>query len=177
MYDMLIKEDELVDWVSENPQVIPALLEGYQAAISDMGSNLLTDIRVLKNVHVINDDFLTIPKYFMGFHTIPKSPRFILSCLYVFPEFRGQGLAKRLLNSAKTMVNNKGFIQAAVEEIKINNLDAFYKENGFISTNDIISNSAGMAYRDYFWSLNGIVLSRQGNLIMVQPVNNSVSGV
>jgi hypothetical protein len=68
------------------------------------------------------------------------------------------------------MVQDKGFIQVAVEEHKIPQLDRFYKEQGFISTDDIIPNGSGMAYRDYFWSGKKFSLSRVGNAIAVQPL-------
>lgn len=169
MPDMFIPQNEFIEWVSEEPHVVPALLEGYRAAIFDMGSNLLTDSRSSKNAHVVNQNFATRPQYFMGFQPLLERHQFILSCLYVFPQFRGAGLAKHLLNTAKQMVRDQGFIQVAVEEEKIPQLDNFYKNQGFISTDDIIPNGFGMAYRDYFWSGKRITLSRIGNAITVQP--------
>jgi len=169
MLDIFVPQNEFSEWVSEEPHVVPALLEGYRAAISDMGSNLLTDPRSSKNAHVVNPDFANHPQYFMGFQPMPERHQFILSCLYVFPKFRGVGFAKHLLESAKQMVRDQGFIQVAVEEGKILQLDSFYKNQGFISTDDILQNGSGMAYRDYFWSGKRITLSRIGNTIAVQP--------
>jgi GNAT superfamily N-acetyltransferase len=169
MHDMLIQQGEFSEWLSEEPHVVPALLEGYRAAISDIGSNLLTDPRSSKNTHVVNAEFRTQPRYFMGFQPFTEKRQFILSCLYVFPQFRGNGFAKHLLDTAKQIVRDQGFIQIAVEEGKIHELDGLYKKQGFISTGDIISNGFGMAYRDYFWSGKRITLSRVGNTIVVQP--------
>jgi GNAT superfamily N-acetyltransferase len=169
MLDIFVPQNEFSEWVSEEPHVVPALLEGYRAAISDMGSNLLTDPRSSNNAHVVNPDFANHPQYFMGFQPMPERHQFILSCLYVFPQFRGVGFAKHLLESAKQMVRDQGFIQVAVEEGKILQLDSFYKNQGFISTDDILQNGSGMAYRDYFWSGKRITLSCIGNTIAVQP--------
>lgn len=169
MPDIFVPQNKFSEWMSEEPHVVPALLEGYRAAISNMGGNLLTDPRSSKNDHVVNPDFSNHPQYFMGFQPLPERHQFILSCLYVFPKFRGAGLAKHLLNSAKQMVCDQGFIQVSVEEEKIFQLDSFYKNQGFISTDDIFQNGFGMAYRDYFWSGKHITLSRVGNSIAVQP--------
>lgn len=169
MPDMFIPQNEFSEWVYEEPRVVPALLEGYRAAISDMGSNLLTDPRSSSNAHILNPDFSTQPRYFIGFQPLPERHQFILSCLYVFPGFRGKGFAKHLINTAKQMVRDQGFIQVAVEEGKVPELDCFYKNQGFISTDDIIQNGFGMGYRDYFWSGKRITLSRVGNTITVQP--------
>lgn len=170
MPDMLIQNEELADWLSECPQVALPLLEGYKAAISDMGGDLLKDPRSSKNVHVMNPDFATEQRYFMGFQPFTKPHQFILSCLYVYPKFRGNGFSTHLISTAKQMVQDKGFIQVAVEKEKVIHLDSFYKNQGFISTDDTISNGFGMAYRDYFWSGKSITLSRVGNTIVVQPL-------
>jgi len=167
MLDILVKKDEFREWLAEEPQVILPLLEGYKAAISDMGSNLLLDPRSTGNDHIINPEFSTEPRYFMGYQANRERQEFIISCLYVFPALRGRGHAKRLIDIAKKVVNTGGFIQVAVEESKINELDGFYKKHGFISTNDIIPNALGVAYRDYFWSGRTITLSREKNVINV----------
>jgi GNAT superfamily N-acetyltransferase len=168
MPDMLIPQNEFVEWVSEEPSVVPALLEGYKAAMSDMGNDLLTDFRPSRNNHIVNQDFSTCPRYFMGFHCLPQRHQFLLSCLYVFPKYRGENYAKHLLDTAKKMVRDQGFIQVSVEERKIPQLDSFYKKQEFISTDDIIQTGLGMAYRDYFWSGKRITLSRDGNIIGVR---------
>lgn len=170
MPDLFIPQEEFSEWLSDEPHLIALLLRGYSDAISDMGGNLLTDPRSSKNAHVLNSDFAKQQRYFMGFQHIPERFQFVLSCLYVFPAFRGAGLGKHLVSTAKQMVQDKGFIQVAVEEQKILQLDRFYKDQGFLSTDDIIRNGFGIAYRDYFWSGKKISLSRVGNTIAVQPL-------
>ncbi|UCV01156.1 GNAT family N-acetyltransferase [Acidovorax radicis] len=168
MPDLFVQQEEFSEWLSDEPHLLAPLLQGYGDAISDMGGNLLTDPRSSKNAHVLNPDFAKQQRYFMGFQH--KQFQFVLSCLYVFPAFRGAGLGKHLVNTAKQMVQDKGFIQVAVEQQKIPQLDRFYKDLGFLSTDDIISNGFGMAYRDYFWSGKKFSLSRVGNTIAVQPL-------
>lgn len=170
MPDLFIPQEELSEWLSDEPHLVAPLLQGYNDAISNMGGNLLTDPRSSKNSHVLNPEFAKQQRYFMGFQPLPERFQFVLSCLYVFPAFRGAGLGKHLVNTAKQMIQDKGIIQVAVEEQKIPQLDRFYKNQGFRSTDDIISNGFGMAYRDYFWSGKKIFLSRVGNTIEVRPL-------
>lgn len=171
MPDMLIQQKEFSKWLSDKPHLVTPLLKGYKEAISDMGSDLLTDPRSSKNTHIMNPGFVTQQRYFMGFQYIGTSgcSRLIVSCLYVFSMFRRTGLGTHLVSTAKQLVQDKGYIQVAVEKQKIHQLDRFYRDQGFISTDDIFTNASGMAYRDYFWSGKPIALSRVGNLIAVQP--------
>jgi GNAT superfamily N-acetyltransferase len=170
MPDLFIPQEEFSEWLYDEPHLVTPLLQGYSEAISDMGGNLLKDPRSSKNAHVLNPDFAKQQRYFMGVQPLPEQFQLVLSCLYVFPEFRGSGLGKHLINTAKQMIQDKGFIQVAVEEQKIPQLDSFYKNQDFLSTDDIIPNGFGIAYRDYFWSAKKISLSRIGNTIAVQPL-------
>ena len=168
--DMLIKNEELTDWLKEQPQVVAPLLQGYKEAISDMSSDLLIDPRSSKNIHIVNPEFETEQKYFMGMEPLPERHQLIISCLYVFPTFRGMGYGKHLIDFAKNLVQDQGFIQVAVEKESIDRLDLFYKNLGFKTTEDIFTNLIGKSYKDYFWSGKEIELTRIGDSIAVKPL-------
>jgi GNAT superfamily N-acetyltransferase len=170
MHDMYIPNNKLSEWINESDAIKNAVLRCYKETISDMTNDVLNDPRSRHNHHFVNPDFNQNPKYMMGFFPDMENNQFILSSLYVFPEERGKGFGKKLVNAAQSFVTDKGYIQVAVEESEINNLDTFYKKLGFITTGDKIPNDIGKIYQDYFWSGKEIALKRVGNLIGVQPL-------
>lgn len=164
---MCIQKDEFLKWVEEEPMVIAHLLEGYGATISDLSSEIRVDPRVRANDHIVNHDFLTCPRFIMGFQRLYEKKQFVLSCLYVFPAFRRQGYATKLINIAKHIVQTGGYIHVAVEKEKLSYLHDFYIRQGFISTNKTIANPIGVEYQDYFWSGRSIRLSWNNGMIIV----------
>ena len=167
---MYIAENEFSEWLNESEAIKNAVLQCYKETISDMSDNLLTDPRSCNNHHIINPDFSQNPKYMMGFYPDKQNNQFILSALYVFPEYRGNGFGKKLVKTAQSLVQDRGFIQVAVEESEIDNLDSFYTNLGFLTTGDKIPNAIGKVYQDYFWSGKKITLKKVGNQIAVQPL-------
>lgn len=168
MHDMYIPAEELQEWLNESKSVGKHLLQGYRGAISNMTNDIISDPRSANNSHIVNSDFSPNPKYMMGFTPYPSQSKFILSCLYVFPEHRGIGLGTHLIHTAQQLVKDKAFIQVAVEEKQIEFLDPFYKKQGFKTTGDRIKDPAGMVYQDYFWASFPLKLERVGRAIIVR---------
>ena len=135
-----------------------------------MTDQILIDPRSSRNTHIVNNEFVTQPAYFMAFETLPEDQLFILSCLYVLPEYRNRGFSSHLINMAKTLVKNQAAIQVAVEEEKLLKLDAYYKKQGFITTGTCRKNSRNIGYVDYFWSAKKIELIDLPNGTAVKPV-------
>ena len=149
--DIVIQPYEMKEFLKQNSHCHNSLLQGYKEAISDMTDSILSDPRSSKNTHMMNENFVHTPKYFIGF-VIQPDRMFVLSCLYVFPEFRGKGLGEEVLNAIQAMVGVQGAIQVAVEEEKLPLLDRFYKKHSFQSTGALRTNVYGKGYVDYFWS-------------------------
>lgn len=170
MHDMYIPNNELSEWINESETIKNEVLRCYKETISDMTDNVLNDPRSNNNHHIVNPDFNQTPKYLMGFFPDMENNQFILSSLYVYPDYRGKGFGKKLVNAAQSFVTDKGFIQVAVEESEISNLDEFYKKLGFLTTGDKIPNVVGKVYQDYFWSERKFSLKKVGNRIGVQPL-------
>ena len=64
---MIIQQDETEDWFKEYPCCHSSLLQDYKEAISDMTDQILIDPRSSKNTHIVNNEFVTQPTYFMAF--------------------------------------------------------------------------------------------------------------
>ena len=169
--ETIIQTHETKDWLNDYPHCHGYLLQGYKEAISDMTDNLLLDPRSSKNFHVLNDDFINTPAYFMGVNAQPEKRLLILSCLYVFPGFRGRKLSSHLLNTAKHMVQDKAAIQVAIEEHKIDLLAPFYQKHDFQTTGTLRKNSIGKGYIDYFWSGKKIELIDGPTGTIIKPIN------
>lgn len=169
--DMVIQKEELRDWFKDYPHCNEFLKQGYQEAISDMTDNILSDPRSSRNTHVVNNEFVNQPAYFMGFEALPEQHLFILSCIYVFPEYRKQGLGTHLINTAKALVKDQGAIQVAVEEEKLPSLNRYYKKHGFITTGTLRKNLLNKGYIDYFWSAKNIELKDIQYGTAVKPID------
>lgn len=169
--DMIIQREETEDWFKEHPHCHNWLRQGYREAISDMTSSILTDPRSSCNSHIVNNKFESNPVYFMGFEALPEQCLFVLSCIYVFPQYRKAGFGTHLINSSKAMVRYQGAIQVTVEEEKLAVLDAYYRSHDFITTGAVRKNMLGKAYVDYFWSGKSIKLIDHPNGTIVKPIN------
>jgi len=168
--DSIIENHELADWINDYPRCEDYLLCGYREAISDMTGCLFTDPRSLKNNHIVNNNFENNPAYFIGFNAQPEQRLFVLSCLYVFPEYRHKGFGNHLINVSQSLVRDQGAIQVAVEEEKLELLKPFYEQYGFQTTGTVRTNLLGKGYVDFFWSDKAIRLSDSPNGTLIEPV-------
>ena len=169
--DMIIQREETEDWFKDHPHCHDLLRQGYREAISDMTGSVLSDPRSSRNSHIVNNDFVSNPGYFMGFEALPDQRLFVLSCIYVFPQYRKMGFGAHLINSSKSLVRDQAAIQVAVEEEKLPVLDAYYRRHDFKTTGTLRKNLLGRGYVDYFWSAKKIELIDLPNATIVKPIN------
>lgn len=169
--DMMVTKAETLDWLNEEPIVATHLLQGYRASISDMTDDLLSDPRSSQNDHLVNRLFSSDPQYFMAFNAEPEKRLLTISSLYVFPHMRNRGIATYLISHAKNWVQDKGAIQVAVEESKLDELAGFYSRQGFQTTGTVHVNPFGKGYVDYFWSGKSIKLCDSPSGTIIKPIN------
>lgn len=169
--DMIIQREETKEWFKEHPHCHNLLLRGYKEAISDMTSSVLADPRSSCNSHIVNNEFVSNPAYFMGFETLPDQRLFVLSCIYVFPQYRKMGFGTHLMNSSKALVRDQAAIQVAVEEEKLPILDAYYRRHDFKTTGTLRKNIFGRGYVDYFWFVKKIELIDLPTGTIVKQIN------
>lgn len=158
--DMLIKNHEVRDWFREEPNSYKKVYKAYSETIRDILPDLLVDPRASINSYIVNHDFRTEPKYLAAFNASPENRLFVLSVLYVYPEFRNLGYGNHLVNQMQAMVGEHGVIQVAVDDEDVARLNGFYIKHKFQTTGELIPNQMGKKYCDYFWSGRPISINR-----------------
>ncbi|WP_225624009.1 GNAT family N-acetyltransferase [Vibrio panuliri] len=157
---MLIQNHEVRDWFSEEPRSLKKVFQAYEETISDILPNLLIDPRASVNSYIVNQDFRNTPKYLAAFNANAQTRLFVLSVLYVYPEFRKQGYGNHLIQQVQNMVGSSGVVQVAVEENDVSRLHDFYIKHSFKTTGELIPNQFGKKYCDYFWSGRAIEINK-----------------
>lgn len=142
---MVILQEEIQDWLRDDPRVINHISRAYKECISSCFSPLTHDPRFLINNHIVNMDFINNPQFIVGYHHLAHT---VLAVLYVYPSFRRQGIGTHLIN---TMQQANCVIQVAVDA-RQRGLGKLYSNNGFKTLGNEVKDDLGVTYVDYFWS-------------------------
>ena len=169
---LCVTSQENQEWFDEEPATKAALFEGYKAVIPDVMKDISRDHRIMKNNHILNIDFREEPKFFAGFYVQPDN-LLVLSCIYVFPKFRHQGLGSWFLNALQHQFQEARAIQVAVYADKNESLKNFYYQHGFISSGKAKSNLIGQQFVDYFWSSKPIELKEISDGYLIERVSSN----
>lgn len=146
----------LRDWCAKNPIAERSLLYGYKSVLPNIGDFLLSDPRVLKNDHVINEGFERNPIFFLGRQGPFDDARIVLTSIFVFPNFRNQGLGSNLLRRIQTEIGKQAYIQLSIDARKFTELDPFYRRLSFVQIEGEFKDAAGITFLDYVWSARRI---------------------
>lgn len=150
---MIIKREENQEVKENHPNIYKYLMEGYKECMPKLSDSLL-DTKYFSNNHFMNQDFEKSPKYFVAFDdsTVSENSIVVISALFVFPEHRGNGFAKDLINFLKSISKNHIILQVAIYENKYLELKSFYKNLDFKSTEKpSVEDSLNIRYIDMFW--------------------------
>lgn len=165
---MVIPKDETIDWLHDAKSVLPNLEQAYRECIKSMLPNIRLDPRFLENDHIVNMEFNDHPVFLMGIKKGNASRPATLAVLYVFPEYRNQGIAKMVLEGLLSQTH--GILQVAVHEDELWHLKGFYESLGFKTLNRIFKDDVGDGYCDFFWGPGELELvpSERGTLCRVK---------
>lgn len=150
---MIIKKEENKEIKVDNPNIYKYLIQGYKECMPDLSDKLIEN-KYFENNHFMNQDFETNPKYFVAFDdsTVSENSIVTISVLYVFPEYRGNGFAKDLIDNLKYLSKNNIILQVAIYENKFKELKSFYEKLDFKTTGiPTIPDSLNIRYFDMFW--------------------------
>jgi len=150
---MIIKKEENVEVKKDTPTIYKYLMDGYKACMPKLSDSLL-DRKYFDNNHFMNQDFEKNPKYFIAFDdsAINENSIVTISALFVFPEYRGNGFAKDLIDILKSLSKNHIILQVAIYEDKYLELKSFYEKLDFKSTEKpCLPDSLNIRYIDMFW--------------------------
>ncbi len=153
---MVVTKEETIDWLNDATSVLPNIEQAYSACIKSLLPDIRIDPRFLENDHIVNMDFIENPVFLIGLKKGNESKPATLAVVYVFPEYRNQGIAKLVLSGLLGQTN--GIVQAAVHEDELGQLKRFYESLGFKTLNRILTDDLGDGYCDFFWSPSDLEL-------------------
>ncbi len=110
---------------------------GGGAELTDfVKDNLITSLKSRSGVHIIlafvNDKPAGIVNCFEGFSTFACKPLLNIHDFAVAPEFRGRGLAKKLMYKIEEVANSLGCCKITLEVLEGNTIaQAVYRACGF----------------------------------------------
>lgn len=159
--------------VLNNSGVLNILVKAYKECMPLLNIEMIEN-KILKNQHLVNKDFEVNPKFILAFNLDDMliKGRIDICTIFVYEEYRNNGIAKELVNNIKKIAINGYVIQAAVYFEKFNELKGFYESLNFSTTGyETQTDLVGARYVDYFWCNDEIRLTFLGNETRVDRIN------
>lgn len=155
----VVPKNETADWLKESPKIKEYFQKAYSACIKTTLPDVTKDRRFLANDHLVNRDFENNPIFVCG---IDSSRSYnIIGVLYVWPDYRRQGIADYFVRSFQNQGNK--IIQLCVDENHRQSLHGFYTRLGFQTLGNINRDVLGMGYVDYFWGPKPLKIEQRGS--------------
>ncbi|WP_339504519.1 GNAT family N-acetyltransferase [Pseudomonas sp. RL_105y_Pfl2_101] len=166
---LYLQHHETSEWLKEFPAAHDSFNKAYQAFLPKFKGEILVERRVNGVDHILNMDFAQNPIVLLGLIRKFNHPGVTISGLYVFPEYRGKGYARFIVDQIQMQTPN-GYLQVAVEKSKLKKLQPFYESMGFKIAKGYTTDPNGVRLYDFFWSRRPIQILRSGEDIAIKPL-------